>query len=365
MIPTALRDFCEFVQGGRQKLSGKNFVDAGYPAFGAGGLNGYLPEPEFDRDAVVLSAIGARCGKCFLAEGQWSSLANTQVIFPNPHKANVRFLWYQLNDEARWPRHGLAQPFIRPSDVKTHNVYLPPLDEQRRIAAILDKADALRRKRKDALTLLKELTDSLVAKYLFAHQTIELGELIAEGPTNGLYKPSSAYGDGVPILRINNFYDGCIVDISSLRRLRVNEVELSRFKLSVGDIVINRVNSLEYLGKSALVRRLQEPTVYESNMMRLSITTSMMLPEVCIALLQTPSIKRQILSRAKNAVNQSSINQRDVSGLRLPLPAIVDQTKFMAALRKITTLEAIILNADSPTGALFSALQRRAFSGQL
>jgi len=256
-------------------------------------------------------------------------------------------------------------PRIRSGEIAKTPISLPPLAEQRRIAAMLDKADELRRKRMRMLDLLAELARSFADKCLFSERAIELGELIAEGPTNGLYKPSSVYGDGVPILRINNFYDGEIVDISALKRLRITDVELSRFRLSVGDIVINRVNSLEYLGKSALVKALTEPTVYESNMMRFSIEKSVMLPEVCIALLQTHHTREQILSRAKNAVNQSSINQTDVRALSLPIPAMVDQKRFVAALKLNETFRSNVLNTHRKAEELFLSLQHRAFSGQL
>lgn len=151
------------IQGGRHRLSGNHFVkpQSGYPAFGAGGLNGYLPTFEFEEAAVVLSSIGARCGKCFLATGRWTSLANTQVILPDPARADVRYLWYQLNDESSWLRSGTAQPFIKPSTVKAREVFLPALNEQRRIADILDKADAIRRKRKEAIALTEELLRSV------------------------------------------------------------------------------------------------------------------------------------------------------------------------------------------------------------
>ena len=62
---------CKIVQGGRHKLSGKHFIEeGGYPAYGAGGHNGNLPSFEFDEPAIVLSAIGARCGKCFQPSGK-------------------------------------------------------------------------------------------------------------------------------------------------------------------------------------------------------------------------------------------------------------------------------------------------------
>ena len=161
MSTAQLSDIASIVQGGRKKLTGVDFVESGYPAFGAGGINGYLDEFEFDQSAVVLSSIGARCGKCFLAEGKWASLANTQLIFPDPKVVDTRFLWYQLNDENRWHRSGTAQPFIKPSDVKTHDVYIPPIEEQRRIASILDAADALRTKRRLVLAKLDTLTQAI------------------------------------------------------------------------------------------------------------------------------------------------------------------------------------------------------------
>lgn len=146
--------------GGRLKLSGDHFVEDGVPAYGAGGHNGFLDTAEYeDREALILSSIGARCGKCFYVQGSWTSLANTQVILPDRSRVDARFLWYQLNDEGRWPRSGSAQPFIKPSDVKANQVWLPALDEQLRIAAILDHADALRIKRLQALVHLGRVSE--------------------------------------------------------------------------------------------------------------------------------------------------------------------------------------------------------------
>lgn len=141
-----LSDIAEIVAGGRQKLTGRDFVETGYPAFGAGGLNGFLPSPEFDRPGIVLSSVGARCGKCFLAEGQWASLANTQVILPNTEQVDPVFLWFQLNDEQRWPRSGTAQPFIKPSDVKSHLIYLPAIADQNQFAQRIAAIDCMRRR---------------------------------------------------------------------------------------------------------------------------------------------------------------------------------------------------------------------------
>ena len=165
MTNVALASVCDVSQGGKLKLSGKHFVEDGYAAYGAGGLNGRLTQKEFDRSGIVLSAIGARCGKCFQTEDEWTSLANTQVLFPHEDQVDATFLFHQLNDEARWPRSGAAQPFIRPSDVKAHQIWLPPLAEQRRIVEVLDEAFAVlataTANTQQALTSARELFESL------------------------------------------------------------------------------------------------------------------------------------------------------------------------------------------------------------
>jgi type I restriction enzyme S subunit len=248
------------------------------------------------------------------------------------------------------------------------SVPLPRLSEQRRIVTILDRAATLVRKRMRAIDLLQEMLLSLIANCVNDVRTtswIELGDVIREGPTNGLYKPASEYGEGVPILRIDSFYDGKITSLESLKRLRVNESEMERYQLQVGDMVISRVNSLEHVGKSAVVDKLSEPTVFESNIMKFAVDSSILLPEVCIALLQTSAIKQQVLRKAKKAINQSSINQRDVKSLQLPLPCMAAQRKFLSAANKIELMKAKVAKDEAALSSLLLSLQSRAFSGQL
>ena len=223
-----LQEFCRIIQGGRSGLSGNDFVPEGIPAYGAGGLNGYLPIHEFDEPAVILSSIGARCGKCFYAEGKWASLANTQLIFPDATKADVRFLWIQLNDESRWHRSGTGQPFIKPSDVKAHRVLLPPLVEQRRIAEVLDRAEALRAKRRAALAQLDSLTQSLFLD-LFGDPATNpkgwpkrsLGDVAREKPNNGIFRKNPEYiqdgKDGLPVVWLEEIFRGDSIDTKESR----------------------------------------------------------------------------------------------------------------------------------------------------
>jgi type I restriction enzyme S subunit len=351
---------------------GLDHIEAGGASIRFGSVtNGELASSKFQfgPNHILFGKLRPYLAKVVCPE--FEGICSTDIIPIAPSKhVDKRYLLHFLRrpETIAWAASratGVNLPRLSPKELASLEIPLPPLEEQQRIAAILDKVDTLRCKRKNAEKLLGKLADTLIAELLDAPQTVNLGEVINEGPTNGLYKPSKDYGKGVPILRINNFYDGRIVDLLSLRRLSVTDTELSRFKLTNDDIVINRVNSLEYLGKSTIVRGLCEPTVYESNMMRFSLNTSIILPEVCIALLQTPDTKKQILARAKNAVNQSSINQRDVRDLCLALPSMEIQERFVSRMEKFGALDAHAVVGEVSLNSLFSSLQSRAFSGQL
>jgi type I restriction enzyme S subunit len=299
------------------------------------------------------------------------------VIRPDQEKLAPSYLFHWVKTEKFVSAMvkqatGASYPAVSDKIVLGSSIPLPSLPEQRRIAAILDKADALRTKRQEALAQLDKLAHSIFMEMFGDPVTnskgwsrVCLGEIIKVGPQNGLYKPSSDYGSGIPILRIDGFYDGVVTGIASLKRLRVSEKDLATYGLSEDDIVINRVNSPEYLGKSALIPRLEEPIVYESNMMRMSLETEKAAPRYVIEFLQSNFIKSQIRTASKDAVNQSSINQQDVKGFLINLPPLPLQAEFakrLVAIDKVRLQQRLAINSFDD---LFSTLQHRAFLGIL
>lgn len=360
------------MQDGRHGLSGKHFTADGYPAFGAGGLNGRLPTFEFDRTAVVLSAIGARCGKCFLTEGKWTSLANTQVIAPDEQHADIRFLWFQLNDEARWRRSGTAQPFIKPSDVKAHSVYLPPLPEQRRIAAILDQADALRSKRKAALAHLDELTFAAFFD-LFVHNQaksadwpqVSISSLacsIRTGPFGSQLLHSEFIDAGIAVLGIDNavfneFKWGG-------RRFITGEKyrQLSRYRVHPGDVIITIMGTC---GRAAVVPDDIPTAITTKHLCSITLDRSRCLPaylQACFT--QHPTVLRQLGVNARGAV-MPGLNMELIKGTVIPLPPLSRQEELSRRLDAIKEVRRHLDNSAAATDALFASLQHRAFRGEL
>lgn len=373
MTPTriALVDFCEIIQGGRHKLSGNDFVEQGFPAYGAGGMNGLLPSYEFEEPAVILSSIGARCGKCFYADGKWSSLANTQVIRPHPEQADSKFLWYQLNDESRWPRSGTGQPFIKPSDVKSHLVYLPPLSEQRRIAVILDKADALRTKRREVLVQLDRLAQSIFVEMFGVYEkgcsqwpTKTLGELASDMKI-GLVRSSEEFGEQfkVPYVRMNAIgRRGEFID-ELVQRTDVTDDELEEYRLQVGDILFNTRNSKELVGKTAIFREAGD-YVYNNNLMRIRFDQRID-PEYAAHSFLTPLLQQELEFRKSGTTSVFAIYARDLNTVPIPVPPIELQRAFAMQMSRLRKARLKMSVQEANANSLFASLQHRAFRGEL
>ena len=195
-----------------------------------------------------------------------------------------------------------------------------------------------------------------------------LDVLISDGPQNGIYLPGDRYGVGTPILRIDDYQIGSHRDRASLNLVDADDAICKIYSLVSGDLVINRVNSMTHLGKSLLVTKLLNGVLFESNMMRFSL--SPLVSGKFFAFYLGSDIGRTRLIRdAKWAVNQASINQKDVRRTPVPLASAAEQIAISAILKD--QLDAVDqLHMANDKGLKQSTAQRQnilraAFTGQL
>lgn len=231
----------------------------------------------------------------------------------------------------------------------------PGQTEQVAIARVLAAVDAAIDRAQEAVGAACEVQasviQSLVATCVSTSKSQALGGLILEGPTNGLYRPESDYGvKGTPIVRIDSFANGSITDLPGLRRVVVPSVIRERFALKQGDVLINRVNALTHVGKAAVVPELSEPTLFESNMMRLRCAETLV-PEYLGVILRSDIARRHWLARSKPAVNQVSVNQRDTKSLCLPLP---DPERQREIAQVVHAADALVLRCQERISSLQS-----------
>lgn len=134
------------------------YVETGFDAYSASGLDGKLPKFDYDRDGIVLSAIGAQCGKTWLARGKWSCIKNTIRIFPTDDRLGLEYLYFATFGESFWPRRGAAQPFISQGDARRLTIPLPTSELMQKFSefayaalmqarTLTNEADALTRAR--------------------------------------------------------------------------------------------------------------------------------------------------------------------------------------------------------------------------
>ncbi|HOL29729.1 MAG TPA: restriction endonuclease subunit S [Paludibacteraceae bacterium] len=163
-----LGEVCK-VDWGNTSLTKKLYTANGYPAFSAAGNDGFLDFYEHDGEAVILSAIGARSGKCFYASGKWTAIKNTIVIKSNNEtKINLLFLYFFVNNENYWHKSGSGQPFISIGVAQKQKLPLPPLPEQQKMAAVLSAVQEAKEKTRAVIDATKALKKSMM-KHLFTY----------------------------------------------------------------------------------------------------------------------------------------------------------------------------------------------------
>jgi len=284
--------------------------------------------------------------------------------------------WLRLTEpELGHKASGSTFAAITGTQLAAHPLPLAPLDEQRRIVAEIEKQlshlEAAITSTRDAGGRTASLR-SAVLENVFSrpgYPLVPLGTLISSGPQNGIYKPSEAYGTGTPIIRIDDFQDQFLRDRSALRTLALDSDELSTYGLHIGDLVINRVNSMTHLGKCFVVPEGICPAVFESNMMRLSLIPSVT-PRWVALYLQSPSGRGRLIQNAKQAVNQASINQRDVCSTPVPMPrSAQEQARQLERLEmhldSVRAFRTACDLAQARATRLRQAILHKAFEGKL
>ncbi|MGM0934238.1 MAG: restriction endonuclease subunit S [Bacteroidota bacterium] len=238
-------------------------------------------------------------------------------------------------------------------EYETIKIPLAPLPEQNRIVAKLDKLFEQLEMIDDSLekipVLLKNFRQQVLSqavtgklteewrkgKKLEEWRVIHLDKLLIDTPKNGAYYPKSKYGDGVRIIRIDAFYEGRLKYWEKVQKVRISEKDFEIYSLKEGNILINRVNSIDYLGKCMLVENLLEPAIFESNMMRLTINNAKANPSYLRYFLTSIIGKKELRKNAKHAVNQASINQTDVKSVLVNIPGIEEQKEIVARIESL------------------------------
>ena len=254
--------------------------------------------------------------------------------------------------------------------VKGIKVSLPPLEEQRRIAAILDKADGVRRKRKEAIRLTEELLKSTFLEMFGDPVTNPKGweicsmkKIVVETQYGTAEKSQEVMG-GLPILRMNNITYSGEIDINSLKWCQIPPKDEDKFTVKRGDLLFNRTNSPELVGKTA-VWRSDGKFAYAGYLIRVRFDKSKANSEYVSAFLNSNYGKRYLLEKAKPSINMSNFSASEFLKIPILLPDIETQHRFDEFVSYTRMMSQHLSDGLGDYNNLFNSLLQRAFRGEL
>jgi type I restriction enzyme S subunit len=253
-------------------------------------------------------------------------------------------------------------------------VPLPPLPEQRRIAEILDKADALRAKRRAALAQLDTLTQSIFLAMFgdpatvgwpsttISHVASDADGAIRTGPFGSQLLHQEFTDDGVAVLGIDNAVEN---EFRWGRRRFISEAkyrQLSRYTVRPGDVLITIMGTC---GRCAIVPDDIPIAINTKHLCCITLDRTKCVPAFLHAyFLGHPIARRYLAQKAKGAIMEG-LNMGIIKEMPIPLAPIDLQVKFAARLKQVGQHKAAQRRSEANLEALFGSLQHRAFRGEL
>jgi type I restriction enzyme, S subunit len=321
--------------------------------------------------AILLAMYGATVGRmAFLGIDAATNQAVCNIR-PDLNKAFPRYVFHCLQSKINHflsRAAGGAQPNISQGIIRETKIPLPPLNEQRRIAAILDKADVLRRKRKHTLDLLDGLTQSIFLEIFGSSESNpkgwkwgRIGDLL-ESTQYGTSEKAGENGK-YPILRMGNLTSDGRTVFDDLKYIDLDDKDLDKFTLRRGDILFNRTNSAELVGKTAVFDS-DEPFAFAGYLVRARVRSGGS-PHYISGYLNSKHGKATLRGMAKSIVGMANINAKEMQAIPILLPDVQTQNTYSKALFSLERSRSECRRHLKSLSSLFSSLQSRAFSGQL
>ncbi|MEE0544874.1 MAG: restriction endonuclease subunit S [Faecalibacterium sp.] len=289
------------------------------------------------------------------------------VIKPNKEIINNRYLMYQLQNmrsflekEAR----GVAQKGIYLKQVSQLDIKLPELEQQKQIVKVLDKVTELISLRKQQLTKLDELVKARFVEMFgtfpanpFRWSIGKIQDVVSD-VRYGSSRPA-VEGGKYPYLRMNNITYSGELDLRDTKRIDIPDSELDKCTVRRGDVLFNRTNSKELVGKTCVYNR-DELMVLAGFVIRVRVNERIR-SEVLSAFLNMDFSKRMLIGMCKTAIGQANINAKELQNIDLYIPPIELQDQFVTLKNKIDQQKQTVQQSLDKLELLKKALMQEYF----
>ncbi|MFA0034436.1 restriction endonuclease subunit S [Vibrio sp. 10N.261.49.A12] len=335
----------------------------------------------FSSEHVLYSKLRPYLNKVVLPDSH--GLATTELVpmLPDPTRLDRRYLAHYLRSEkfVNWVSEqvaGAKMPRVSMKIFWDHEIPLPPLAEQKRIATILDKADVIRQKRKQAIDLADEFLRSVFldmfgdpvtnpkgwGKHELSELAIKDKRAIVDGPFGASLKTDEYVSDGIPVIRINNIHDRKFVN-DNFKYITENKFkELDRSSVSRNDLLIARVGHT--IGKACVFNQDFKALLSTTGVCKVTCDENKISVKFLEALWANNSFQKYIKAFAKGA-GQPYYNLTTIKGFEIITPPLVVQEQYVSVLNRVEVSNIGMMEARQELDTMFNALSQKAFSGEL
>jgi type I restriction enzyme S subunit len=309
-----------------------------------------------------------------IARPDFEGVCSTDILPLLPGKEIDRgFLFYYLRQPhmvelATRRSIGANLPRLSPKQLAQFEIPLPPLSEQKRIADILDRADAIRGRQQEAEAevaavinsqFLKVFGDPLRNPRRWPRGTFDDHlTLLQYGPR---FYNEAYSADGVRIVRITDLDFQGRLDYSAMPLMSVSKADKERFTLRTGDLLLARSGAT--VGKTALIDEGAAECIAGAYFIRLRFSDAIR-PLYAQMMLRSKPVQKIIAERSRQSAQQN-FNGPAIRALPLPVPPKDLQDEFVAFHRKAVQVGKRLAGTTGQANDLFNSLVQRAFKGEL
>ncbi|ALQ42525.1 restriction endonuclease subunit S [Fusobacterium polymorphum] len=237
---------------------------------------------------------------------------------------------------------GSAQLNFGGSHLKKINLFLPELNVQKKVSTLLLLIDNTIKNMQRKISILEQLTKSLFTRMFGDIKTNDknweikkLGEVVQT--QYGTSKKATSIVGKFPILRMNNITYSGEMDYKDLKYIELSDSEKEKFLLKKGELLFNRTNSKELVGKTGLFN-LDIPMAFAGYLIRIK-PSNLIHSKFLLFFMNSEFMKKLLYNKAKNIVGMANINAKELEDFSIILPPIELQNKFAERVEKIEKLK--------------------------
>lgn len=372
-----LREICDFLDNQRIPITDFDRQPGPYPYYGANGQQDLIDGYIFDEPLVLLAEDGGHFGSktkpiAYKVTGKCWVNNHAHVLRPKDN-CDVDYLHRVLSyyDVAQFV-NGTTREKLTKNQAERILIPFPSLlEEQKRIAAILEKADRLRRLRRYALDLSDTYLQTVFLE-MFGDPVTNpknwevklLGDMLAITPHIGTITPAREVGRQLCV-RVGEVGEWHI-NLAQCKYVSLNDQEFKRFSLLPDDIVLARaIGSESHLGKLSIMGKTTTPVVFDSHIMRVRPDRSQLLAFFLARWLKTDGGRARFMQQARRTSVQFNINSEQIEAIKIPVPPLPLQQNFVQIIETHLRLQAQQREAARQAEHLFQTLLHQAFQGEL